>query len=320
MLAQATAAVFITTFFFNHDGLHYVTSSSVSSSMNTPKQPIHIAFACDTSNPQQLRLLGAAARSIVLHSDEPRRLSFHVFVGEGEESRVRKALLCAASAQPISVYVTSVNSDIVDLPVKVRFPGKSEQRLLNHFNYVRFYLHRLMPDVDKVLYLDTDVIVLTDVSSLFDEHLVGEGTPILAAGSRSQPLSKWANFSDPEILRARLNPNTPAFNAGVLLIRLDRWREQNVTEQVRFWMNINRERALYQHGSQPPLLLSVGDKYERFDLSWNVDGAGFRRIQAKVLKKAKIIHWTGGKKGDEDDSWHHDVWEKFHSSECYPFA
>ena len=279
---------------------------------------IHVTFACDSSAPGQLRLLSAALRSILSHAADPHRLSFHVFVGKGEENHVSDALRCAlVDWQHFDLTITAPPEEMVDLPIKIRYPGKSERRLRSSFNYVRFFLHLLLPQVNKVLYLDTDVIVLDDIANLYDAHLVPDQSSVLAACARNQLMSKWINFTDPDVINARIDPTIQTFNAGVLLIRLDIWRAQHLTDKIRFWMTRNHERPIYEHGSQPPLLLSVGDAFERIDSSWNVDGAGFREIKHKLLENAKIVHWTGGKKGNEHDAWHHNVWKEFDKRECF---
>ena len=280
---------------------------------------VHVAFTCDCADVQQLRLLGAALRSVAQNSRDSHRLFVHVFTGRRERIMTRHVLRCALAGIQISgLRVVSISDDLVDLPIKIRYAGRAEQRLRNRFNYVRFYLDRLMPAVDKVLYLDTDVIALDDVSKLYDSHLMDRqrGT-VLAAVRRHQPLSKWVNISDPALLESRMSTDLDTFNAGVLLIRLDRWKSQRVIDTVRLWMTLNTERLLYAHGSQPPLLLAIGDNYEKVNSSWNVDGAGFKEINKEKLSSAKIIHWTGANKGCNRDAWHHDVWHKFDRSGCF---
>ena len=55
---------------------------------------------------------------------------------------------------------------MVALPILIRLTSKADQRLASPHNYLRFFLHELLPDIDKILYLDTDVVVLADVAEL----------------------------------------------------------------------------------------------------------------------------------------------------------
>ena len=85
----------------------------------------------------------------------------------------------------------------------------------NHINYATFYRF-LIPNVindSRSLYLDCDLIVSGDLSPLFELDL--NGYPIAAV----QDNYGW-----------ELSIN--GFNAGVLLINNDMWREQNITHDL----------------------------------------------------------------------------------------
>lgn len=156
-------------------------------------------------------------------------------------------------AHDVRVEVIPVIKDFVDLPFKIRYPGVDEQRLLNPFNYIRFYLDRLLPHVDKILYLDTDVIVLAEIPNMVDNHLVTANDMPIAASIRPQSFEQWVNFSEPAVEKSGIDPNTKAFNAGVLLINLSIWRTKRTSEKFEFWMHLNQDYPIYQHGSQPHL-------------------------------------------------------------------
>lgn len=77
----------------------------------------------------------------------------------------------------------------------------------------------------RLLYLDSDIVVAKSLRPLFETDLQG-------AAIAGVPVDKDATFL------ANLNNNlgkpadTAYFNAGVLLIDIAKWREQNVTERV----------------------------------------------------------------------------------------
>ena len=214
----------------------------------------------------------------------------------------------------MKVNTYDLRSQLADLPILVR--NRAESRLENPLNYARFFLADVMPSIDKVLYLDTDILVLSDVSSMYDEYLV-HGDKAVAAASREQKLSSFVNLDEPILQGVNIPANTSAFNAGVLLIRLDHWRRRNLTECVLFWMHENKRTPIFKLGSQPPLLLCTGNNYERMDPMWNVAGAGYKAIDKHILSRAKLIHWTGAKKGNEESAFHHDIWSQHDSPECF---
>jgi lipopolysaccharide biosynthesis glycosyltransferase len=278
---------------------------------------VHVVFTCDAKSESQRRLLAAAVNSVAVNSREPERLVIHVFVEVDSNRSISEMLGCVLPNSNSRVIVHATDFQ-VDLPITVRYPGIAEKRLLNPANYLRFFLADLLqPDVTKVLYLDTDVIVFKDVSKMYDNYLLDPTSVVLAAAKRDKRLSEYANFSDRAVIDSGVSPDTTAFNAGVLLIRLDIWRAQNITEKVRHWMQLNKEHPIYELGSQPPLLLSIGDNYEKLDASWNADGAGFKQLDDQQVSEAKIMHWTGSTKGDKPEAFHRDIWLKYDIPNCF---
>ena len=286
-------------------------------SETTAYEPANIVFTCDSEDFQQLRLMMAAMRSVVLSSRQPWRLNFHIFISSGHGSMVRDLLSCVfGENQVFGVEIHPVTSK-VDLPIMIR-AGAAEERLNSDFNFIRFYVADILGvEVDKLLYLDTDVIALDDVCKLFDTHLVSDSDKILAAAARSSPLSSHLNFSIPEISSSGLSPGDDAFNAGVLLIRTDNWKKQNVTKKIKYWMDLNIRSPAFLLGSQPPLLLSIGQHFEHMNNSWNVDGAGHSSLSAEAVAEAQIIHWSGSVKGCARNAFHRDIWQRFDQRLCF---
>ena len=82
-------------------------------------------------------------------------------------------------------------------------------------------------------------------------------------------------------------------------------------------MDLNTKQPVYQFGSQPPLLLSVGNDFERLPPEWNVCGAGTARLKKKLLTNAKLVHWTGESKGDDPSNWNKEIWDRYDKPECF---
>ena len=69
-----------------------------------------------------------------------------------------------------------------------------------------------------------------------------------------------------------------------------------MTSYIETWMRANEQGNLYELGSQPPLLLTFGNSFDRLHPAWNVGGLGWRRVDPALLSRAKILHWTGPSK------------------------
>ena len=91
-----------------------------------------------------------------------------------------------------------------------------------------------------------------------------------------------------------------AFNAGVAVFHLGRWREQKLTEAIEGWLRLHDTQALWRLGSNPPLVLAASGTYEPIDVRWNCDGLGWKKLvdlEPVCLKKGAFVwHWSGPRK------------------------
>lgn len=71
----------------------------------------------------------------------------------------------------------------------------SRRELFDELNFAAFYLHELFPNTDRVLYLDTDTVVQTDLAcELATGRLDLKGRPAAGAKDCSQNIGKYVNF------------------------------------------------------------------------------------------------------------------------------
>src|SRR6516164_11832084 len=109
-------------------------------------------------------------------------------------------------------------------------PGRS------HMAYCRILLPQLL-DVPRVIYLDCDTFVFRDLSELFDFELPLD--KILAAVPDSETLTlRDDSRTLPEAMS--LPDDGRYFNSGVMLLDLDKLRQQNFTERsLEFFNNFS---------------------------------------------------------------------------------
>lgn len=92
--------------------------------------------------------------------------------------------------------------------------------------YLRLYLPRLIPEADLILYLDSDLIVNTDVCVCFEEMLGNYPLGAVHGGNVTWDLDgdffKTVGLTDDDLV----------FNAGVLLLNADLWRRTGIIEQT----------------------------------------------------------------------------------------
>src|SRR5262249_44225277 len=94
--------------------------------------------------------------------------------------------------------------------------GKIFMHVTTTVNSKLFIVELLPPDVHRVLYLDCDIIVRGDVEGLWNYDLYDS-----VVGAVEDPNMHYKE-------KLGLLPGQPYFNAGVLLVDLDRWRAGRV--------------------------------------------------------------------------------------------
>jgi lipopolysaccharide biosynthesis glycosyltransferase len=104
----------------------------------------------------------------------------------------------------------------------------------NRLTYVRLLVPELA-EGNRIIFLDSDVIVNTNVATLFDMELKGKCLGVVASGQ-----VKHAN--DQGLLKSLgMTPETPYFNAAVLVIDSERWRKQRYTTQCLDFLQAHRD-------------------------------------------------------------------------------
>ena len=82
-----------------------------------------------------------------------------------------------------------------------------------------------------------------------------------------------------------------SYNTGVLGLNLKKWREKNLTNEVLYWMCMNKKTRLWNLGTQPIIYIVAGDDWNRVDERWNVNC--YNELPSRTLEEAYILHWTG---------------------------
>lgn len=97
-----------------------------------------------------------------------------------------------------------------------------KNRPLSPAAYYRLLLAEVLPkDLDKVLYLDCDMIILRDISEIF--HLELDGFALAAT------LDQFP-YSSQHRLQLQMEADERTFCSGIMLVNLKYWRDHNVTE------------------------------------------------------------------------------------------
>ena len=272
-----------------------------------------------------------AISSIYNSTASPERVQVHVVSTLADAPIVRSIVACALPGLVSRVRVIPFEApDDLPLSRRRRAHAAQHRRLLVPLNYARFFISWILEDAwAKVVYLDVDVVVTGDVADLYDSALVGggAGSPALpvaavprAAGQKlrlAQSVGTNAAARAALIRRGvavnatdRKRPSTflDDFNAGVVVIDLERWTALNLTDATLDWMALNAKHDIYTKGSNPPLVLALRDRFERVDQRWNCPARPRGTPLHEDCANPGILHLTGFRKpwldaGDRDRRW-----------------
>ncbi|GKB70116.1 probable galacturonosyltransferase 11, partial [Tanacetum coccineum] len=166
--------------------------------------------------------------------------------------------------------------------------------LLNH---LRSYILEIYPHLEKVIYLDDDVIVQKDLTRLFSLDLHGNINGAVETCLKAfHRLYKYLNFSNP-VLSSKIDPQGCGWVFGLNIIDLVAWRNANVTRLYHYWDGHNADGNLWKLGTLPASLLAFYGRSEPLDQRWHVLGLGFDdSIDNRLIESAAVVHFNGNMK------------------------
>ena len=127
-----------------------------------------------------------------------------------------------ANKEKLRSVAEKYSREIVFLSVAGLIDSGMKQKRGSLATFSRLYAAQLLPvNVDKALYLDSDILVLEDLSEMYDTEIDGFfGAAVKDCVSEMHKKS------------VGLLPADNYFNAGVYLMNIRKWRDDSVTEKA----------------------------------------------------------------------------------------
>lgn len=148
-------------------------------------------------------------------------------------------------------------------------------------------------ELERVLYLDSDIIVRGDLRPLWEKDLSQYVVAVVP-----DALPQAFPSIDAELRRKlSLGSDTSYFNAGVMLINLIGWRNENVGPELRAFCKSNPDKLTFW--DQCALNTILKGKALTVSYIWNLQSAHLRIAEIAGHKSTykiaepRIVHFTG---------------------------
>ena len=217
------------------------------------------------SGPLDLKILRSMT-SVYATASPSTRKRLHLFVMYDDAVSIDRV-----KRLPLAVNITYLYKPVAALPVQPRVWGYGWHdarldKLASPGNYWRFFLPSLLPSEEKVLYLDTDTLVLSDVGHVYDRALQSERF-VMAAGMQSKRNCWFSRLIDLRDKRLKapeydIDPSGACLTSSAMLIHIPRWNARNISAMLWHVVAMNAEQRLYALGSLPPLMIVMGQNWE----------------------------------------------------------
>ena len=247
--------------------------------MNIESEKIEIVTACDDNYVQHLGVMLCSLLENTSHKEK-----INIWVIDAAISQYKKDILSSFIKDKYQVQITYLKVDeetYKDFKISYHF---------THSIYYRISIPEVIPtNINKVIYLDSDIILRQDI---YDLWLIDLKSYFLGAVESLD--------IDKKHLKGIIKDDLDYFNSGVLVMDINKWREHNITQQVINFISSYQEHIIWW--DQDSLNAVLYQKWLSLPLKWNLQSSFFDVNVSKCKREEElrdaianpaIIHYTG---------------------------
>eukprot|EP00438_Fugacium_kawagutii_P020351 Skav210243 [mRNA] locus=scaffold1929:78098:84749:+ [translate_table: standard] len=225
----------------------------------------HVVLCNDNS---ELRPLFLTIKTTLQHARDPSSLQFHVITSPQLEKIYSEMLGTFLPDVKMQVHTNPSMLHKIRKFLTYRSSSEAEQEMANVFRFVPFFLPEFLGRISygdsppRLIYFDTDNIVLGDVAELANLRL--RGHPLAATRYCGTELQEFVDFS----LIKRFQDVGPVrekdcpISRAVMVIDPVKWQFLNISGKFLNWLVRYRDQPLredlwWHHLDIPPLMLSL---------------------------------------------------------------
>ena len=263
------------------------------------KQEIPIFFAVDDG---YVPFLAVTIQSIIENSTENYLYNLRVLYTNISKENIAK--INKLAKENIKIEFVNLNYYIDRIKDKLY-----TRDYYSKSTYFRLFLPNLYPQYDKILYLDSDLVLLDDVAKLYNINIKNA----LIGATTEETVSLTPELRDYAERIIGVSYYKHYFNAGVLLMNLKELREFGFQEKFLYLL----EKNIYSVAQDQDYLNRMcKGRVKYINPMWNKSPIPRKNIN---VKKIKLIHYTLARK-----PWYNDAviyseyfWEYAKKTEYY---
>lgn len=260
---------------------------------------INIVFASDNNYAQHTAV---AMASVLVNTKVPQKIQFYLIDDEIQQENKEKITKTVQNLGGNIEFIKIKNSKLEDCYVS----GE-----LSRASYFRLDIANILGEsIEKIIYLDCDLLVYDDIEKMWQLDMGGK--PVAATCDLGIMASARVRKQKNKFIG--LPFDAPYFNAGVLMMDLKKWRDDNYAEAIIALATQNK----YPNHDQDALNKFFMNNWQEIPLRWDVIPPVFNlffKILTKpdLRKKAieaklnpAIFHYAGGYK-----PWEYEIHDGF---------
>lgn len=213
-------------------------------------QKIHIVICTDT---KYVMPCGIMFYSLCKNNSE-NEIVFHAIIDDSVTEANKESLSSIAKKFNKQIIFYNLDGHLFD-----NFPNLGNGMYISKATYYRLYLTEILPDsLDKVLYLDCDMIIRKNLLELWNTNIDNVG--VAASMDGMDGLITLFNRLD--------YPRSKGyFNAGVLLVNLNYWRKHNIHQKCLDYIKNHYDRIVSH--DQDVLNVVLQDAKKNVSITYN---------------------------------------------------
>lgn len=227
---------------------------------------------CLSTDNNYSKYAGVVIASILNNANPEDELHFYILDG-GIQQENKDKILALKSIKDCQIDFVQVDDSEFEIYKNIK-----THSYVTLQTYYRLKLAAILPEVERIIYLDCDMVVNSSLKDLFESNLHNN----VIGGSL-----------DARVKHKRKWKNSNYINAGMILFDLRKFREENIEDVFIEYTKSHIDSI--DTGDQDIINFALKDRIEILPDKWNVQVSGFAS-RSSFMKLPNIIHYISADK------------------------